>query len=79
MIYKTVKTGERALQIVKDYARENNLLVGSYIDTIEVRCESGHTLAIKLWNIKKGTTLTCAFNELEGNDDLTENEVLVIK
>lgn len=82
MIYSTVKTQERATELVMAKAKELGLVNGGrfeYKETITVECGNGDVQAIQFNNLTENVSITCAFDDACGDDDAFESDVLVIR
>lgn len=73
-IYNTVKTEERALEIINGYVIKNRLTPGN-VGLSSCRCECGETQC-RTWSIDGEIKILVAFCDSCGGDDAFESEVL---
>jgi len=81
MIYSTVKTSEKATELVMAKATELGLVNGGkyeYTETIAVEGTGGDVQAIQFTNLVENMTVTCAFNDADGDDDAFTDDVVVV-
>lgn len=81
MIYSTVKTSEKATELVMAKATELGLVTGGkyeYTETISVEGAGGEVQAISFCNMVENVTVTCAWDDAEGDDDAFESDVVVV-
>ena len=82
MIYSTVKTAERATELVMAKANELGLVNGGryeYTETIDVEAGNGGVQAIQFNNMVENVSVTCAFDDACGDDDAFESDVVVVR
>jgi len=74
-IYDTVRTEDKAKEIINDYLKKHNLKDG-FFRTKETRCECGQTICLQWYNFD--TYLDVAICEMCGDDNTFIDEVLNI-
>ena len=85
MIYSTVKTAERATELVMAKANELGLVNSNdtELHQIAVECAGGQTQAIQFVAYNHAaydiTTVTCAFDYCDGDDDAFASDVVVVR
>ena len=76
MIYDTVKTEEKARELVNEYVSDNNLTAG-YFENSSVQCECGETQAITWYNGE--VLIIVGICDCCGDDDAFVSEVLNVR